>query len=240
VEEQTITPPASQPPASVAEPGQAQRLRMSYEEYLAWADEDVHAEWVNGEVIVQMPPKLRHQDVVGFLLALLRVFTQLAQLGKVLCAPFEMRATPDGPAREPDLLFVAREHLERLTEARLSGPADLVVEVISDDSVGRDRADKFYEYQRAGVWEYWIIDPRPGYERVDFYVLDEKGRYRPIPVDADGRYHSTVVPGFWFEVAWVLSEEPPNVLQALSQIVGPETMLTQGTQPGQSAGTREG
>jgi Uma2 family endonuclease len=60
-----------------------------------------------------------------------------------------MRATPDGPARQPDLLFVAREHLDRLTETRLSGPADFVVEVVSDDSVARDRADKFYEYQAA-------------------------------------------------------------------------------------------
>ena len=49
---------------------------------------------------------------------------------------------------------MAREHLERLTEARLSGPADLVVEVVSDDSVARDRADKFYEYQAAGITEY--------------------------------------------------------------------------------------
>jgi len=240
MEEQTMTPTTSQSQASVAQPGHEQRLRMSYEEYLAWADEDVHAEWVNGEVIVQMHHPLRHQRVVGFLLSLLEVFAQLSQLGKMLCAPFEMRATPDGPARAPDLLFIAREHLERLTEARLSGPADLVVEVISDDSVSRDRADKFYEYQSAGVQEYWLIDPRPGYDRVDFYVLDDKGRYRPIPVDADGRYRSTIMPGFWFEVAWVLVKEPPNVLHALAQIVGPEKWLAQGTQPGQPAGTVEG
>lgn len=235
-----MPPLTSQSQASVVRTGQEQRLWMSYEEYLAWADEDVHAEWVHGEVIVQMPPKLRHQLVVGFLLSLLKVFAQLSQLGAVLCAPFEMRATSDGPAREPDLLFVAREHMARLTEERLSGPADLVIEVISDDSVRRDRADKFYEYQSAGVQEYWIIDPRPGYERVDFYILDDTGRYRPIAVDTDGRYHSTVIPGFWFETAWVLSEEPPNVLQALSHIVGPEKLLAHGTQPGQPAETGEG
>src|SRR5215471_2020422 len=221
VEEQPITPPASQSLASVAGLVPAQRLRMSYEEYLAWADEDVHAEWVNGEVIVQMPPKLRQQNVVGFLLSLLKVFAQLSQLGTVLCAPFEMRATPDGPAREPDLLFVAREHLERLTEARLSGPADLVVEVISDDSVSRDRADKFYEYQSAGVREYWIIDPRPGCTRADFYVLDGQGRYQPVPVNPDGRYYSTVLSDFWLQVDWILATEPPAVLQALAQIAGP-------------------
>jgi Uma2 family endonuclease len=215
--------PETQPTTATATPGQ--RLRMSYEEYLAWAGEDVHAEWVNGEVIVQMPPKQPHQLVVAFLIQLLGLFIRLSNLGRLLPAPFEMRAIPDGPAREPDLLFVAHEHLDRLTEARLSGPADLVVEVVSDDSVARDRADKFYEYQAAGIREYWIIDPRPGYERVDFFVLDDKGRYKPVPVDADGRYYSTVLASFWFQVDWVLASEPPEVLQALAQVVGPQKLL---------------
>ena len=198
---------------------------MSYDEYLAWADEDIHAEWVNGEVIVQMPPKQPHQRVVTFLLRLLGQFIELFQSGCLLPAPFEMRATPDGAAREPDLLFVLQAHRDRLTEARLSGPADLVIEVVSDDSVSRDRADKFYEYQAAVITEYWIIDPRPVFERVDFYVLDDTGRYRPIPVGTDGRYHSTVLVDFWFQVDWVLTTEPPEVLRALTQIVGPQKLI---------------
>ena len=220
-----MTTPLPETPTTTATTTPGQRLRMSYEEYLAWAGEDVHAEWVNGEVIVQMPPKPRHQQVVAFLLRLLGQFIELFQLGRLLPVPLEMRAIPDGPAREPDLLFVAREHLDRLTEARLSGPADLVVEVVSDDSVACDRADKFYEYQAAGIREYWIIDPRPGYERVDFFVLDDKGRYRPVPVEPDGRYHSTVLARLWFQVDWVLTPEPPEVLQALAQIVGPQKLL---------------
>jgi Uma2 family endonuclease len=214
--------PEPQPSTGVSAPGQP--LRMSYEEYLAWTDEDVHSEWVNGEVIVQMPAKEPHQRVVAFLIQLMGLFIQLYKLGRLLPAPFEMRAVPDGSAREPDLLFVAREHLDRLSAERLSGPADLVVEVISDDSVARDRADKFYEYQAAGVREYWILDSRPARERADFYVLDGKGRYQPVPIDADGRYHSTVLPGFWMQVDWVLSVEPPDVLAALAQIVGPRTL----------------
>jgi Uma2 family endonuclease len=211
---------------------------MSYEEYLAWAGEDVHAEWVNGEVIVQKPPKEPHQRVVAFLLQLMGLFIQLFRLGELLPAPFEMRAVPDGPARQPDLLFVAREHLDRLSAERLTGPADLVVEVISDDSVARDRADKFYEYQDAGVREYWILDSRPGRERADFYVLDDKGRYRPVPIDPNGRYHSTVLPGLWLEVDWVLAE-PPDVLQALAQVVGPEK-IAQATRGERVAGSAEG
>jgi Uma2 family endonuclease len=153
------------------------------------------------------------------------LFIQLFQLGELLPAPFEMRATPDGAAREPDLIFVAREHLDRLSPERLSGPADLVVEVISDDSVARDRADKFYEYQAAGVREYWILDSRPGRERADFYVLDEKGRYRPVPPASDSRYDSTVLPGFWLQVDWITAIEPPAVLPALAQIVGPQKLV---------------
>lgn len=205
--------------------GPPQRLRMSYEEYVAWAGEAVQAEWVNGEVVVQMPPKLRHQEVVAFLMSFLDLFTRLFRLGTLLAAPFEMRATPDGPAREPDLLFVAQEHRDRLTEHRLSGPADLVIEIISDDSVARDRTDKFYEYQAAGIREYWLIDPRPGRERTDFYVLDAHGRYRAVPLDAAGRYHSTVLPGLWLREEWMLAAEPPNPLQVLAQIVGTPTLL---------------
>jgi Uma2 family endonuclease len=231
--------PSSEHQPSTGSMTQGQPLRMSYEEYLAWADEDVHAEWVNGEVIVQMPPKEPHQRVVAFLVQLMGLFIQLFQLGRLLPAPFEMRAVPDGPAREPDLIFVAREHLDRLSQERLSGPADLVVEVISDDSVARDRADKFYEYQAAGVKEYWILDSRPGRERADFYVLDEKGRYRPVPPESDGRYHSTVLPGFWLHVDWVTAAEPPAVLTALAQVVGPQKLI-EAIEAGGTARSAEG
>lgn len=208
-----------------APPRQEQRLRMSYEEFLAWADEDVHAEWVDGEVIVFMPPKTVHQDVVTFLVALLRFFVQFFQLGQALTAPYEMKVDPDSPAREPDILFIARENLARLSEDRLEGPADLIVEVVSDDSVSRDRSDKFYEYQEAGVREYWVIDPRPGKERADFWVLDEQGRYRPVPVDEDGVYRSTVIPGFWLRVDWLWAEEMPDPLLTFAEIVGPSRVM---------------
>jgi Uma2 family endonuclease len=201
---------------------------MSYEEFLAWADEDTHAEWEDGEVIIFMPPKTRHQDIATFLATLLRLFVDFFQLGEVLTAPFEMKVSPESPAREPDILFVAREHRERLTEDRLVGPADLIVEVISDDSVHRDRVRKFYEYQGAGVREYWIIDPRPGQEQADFWVLNEEGKYQPVPVGEDGVYRSTVIPGFWLRVDWLWEEELPDPLMTFGEIVGfpPEVLET--------------
>jgi Uma2 family endonuclease len=195
-----------------------QVLSMSYDEFLSWADEDTHAEWVGGKVIVFMPPKTVHQRMTMFLAMLLFQYVRLLNLGEVLTAPFEMRARPDGPAREPDLLFVAHEHLDRLTPERLGGPADLIVEIVSDSSLARDRADKFYEYQEAGVREYWIIDPRPGKERADFYQLMPDDKYQAALPDEQGRYHSLVLPGFWLQVDWLWQEPLPDPLQALREL----------------------
>jgi Uma2 family endonuclease len=51
----------------------------------------------------------------------------------------------------------------------------LIVEIISPESSGRDRGEKFYEYEMAGVREYWLIDPQR--EQVEFYELNAEGRY---------------------------------------------------------------
>lgn len=212
---------AQQPTEPVFE--EEQRLTMTYDEFLSWIDEDSHAEWVEGEVIVFMPPSDKHQVIAGFLHTLIFLFARAFNLGEVRIAPLEMRAKPDGPAREPDILFVAAAHRERLTAQRLIGPADFVVEVVSRESAGRDRAEKFYEYEEAGIREYLIIDPRAGKERVDFYRLTEEGKYLAILPDREGRYHSTVLPGFWFHPAWFWQEATPDPLLTLAEIA-PEAL----------------
>lgn len=193
---------------------------MTAEEFLAWEQADVHAEWVNGAVTIFMPASLRHQLIVSLLNTLLGLYVRLSNLGTVLTAPYSMRAVPGGPVREPDLLYVAAAHADRIQPMYLEGPADLIVEVISDTSVTRDRADKFYEYQEAGVREYLIIDSRPGKQRVDYYGLDEEGSYQPIVADAKGRFQSRVIDGFWFRREWLFQEKEPDALVLLGEIRG--------------------
>jgi Uma2 family endonuclease len=57
----------------------------------------------------------------------------------------------DRAAREPDVMFIAAANQGRIEHRFLNGPADLVIEVVSDESVGRDRGEKFYEYEDAGA-----------------------------------------------------------------------------------------
>lgn len=194
-------------------------LRMTYEDFLAWADEDTLAEWVEGEVIMTSPASLQHQLISGFLSAVMGIYAQGRQLGVVVTGPFQMKLRN---GREPDLIFVATDHLGRFQENRLEGPADLVVEIISPESVDRDRGRKFYEYEQGGIPEYWLIDPLRRW--VDVYVLEDD-RYRLTFSGATGVCESHHLTGFWLDVDWLWQRPLPTPLRALAEIVQADSSL---------------
>jgi len=195
--------------------------KMTYEEFLDWADEDTLAEWVDGEVVMYSPASDRHQDLARFLTTVLGIYVETYDLGVVRPAPFQMKLER---GREPDLLFVASEHLDRLKETYLDGPADMVVEIVSPESVGRDRGEKFYEYAQGGVPEYWLIDPQM--EWADFYRL-EGNRYRAAFSGETGEYRAPVLPGFWLRVEWLWQEPLPHPLRVLGEIAGVDTEVVE-------------
>src|SRR5690242_3874872 len=86
------------------------RLIMTYEEFLERVGDESHAEWVNGEVTIFMPPRTIHQRLVFWLSTLIALYARHFDLGEIIVAPFEMRLWPGRSSREPDILFVAREH----------------------------------------------------------------------------------------------------------------------------------
>lgn len=195
------------------------RLRMSYDEYYDWVDSHTHSEWVDGEVTVFMPPIPRHALIVNFLSTLLRFFVDIGQVGQIVSAPFEMKLRAGRSYREPDLLFVKTENLDRIDAKRLTGPADLAIEVLSEDDPNRDRVEKFAEYQDAGIPEYWIVEGREGRAGVEFYRLGLDGRYVLVTMAADGRFYSDVVSGFWLDPAWLAADPLPSVVDCLRAIV---------------------
>jgi Uma2 family endonuclease len=189
---------------------------LTYEEFLAWADDKTFAEWVDGEVIVMSPVSLPHAEISLFLARLLSDFSEAHNLGQVLTAPFQMRLRNVERGREPDILFVAQEHLARLTHTFLDGPADLVVEIVSPESVLRDRGEKFAEYEIEGVREYWVVDPEQ--QRADFFMLGEDGRYERRRPDAQGIYHSVVLTGLWLNVNWLYQQPLPPLRDVLREL----------------------
>jgi Uma2 family endonuclease len=208
-----------------------QRFPMSLGDYLAWEDEDIRAEWVNGEVIVFAPSWTRHVELSVFLTVLLSTYLRLFDLGAFYASGLRMRLNTVNVVRLPDIMIVRKENLFRVTSRMIEGPADLVMEFTSQDSEVRDREEKYREFETAGVSEYIQIDSRLDGDDFRFDRRNEDSRFEPVVADAEGRYHSMVLPGIWIDPRWFQQEELPDPLRLL-RIISPEgwrRLLAEGT-----------
>ena len=183
---------------------------ISYEAFLERTDL-TFAEWVDGEVIVKPSETSRHQDLVVFLSTSISVWIEERDLGWTL-SRFQIKLAPNLPGREPDFFFVRHASPAKLHTYYLEGPADLTVEIASLKSRARDRGEKFYEYEQAGVKEYWLIDPER--EQAEFYLLDERGVYQAVPLD-DGVFRSEVLEGLGLDTSWLWQEPLPPLMFVL-------------------------
>jgi len=186
---------------------------LSEEEFVAWCDEDVKAEWVEGRVIMMSPANTAHVRLTSFLDRVMAAFVERRDLGEVFGPELATRLSPR-IRRVPDLMFVAKERLPNVGPTHLEGPPDLALEIVSPDSVDRDWRAKYADYQAAGVREYWVIDP--AHQRVEAYRLVD-GAYQSIAHD-QGRVASSVLAGFYLREEWLWRAELPKVSEALQEI----------------------
>lgn len=156
-------------------------MHYTYADYLTW-DETERTELIDGIPFMMAPPSRVHQEISG------ELFRQIANYldGKrcrVYAAPFAVRLfsktdTPDHAVDtvvEPDLSIVCDR--EKLDDRGCKGAPDMIVEILSPSSVRNDRLTKFNLYQRAGVREYWIVNPTE--KSVQVFVL-EGGHYAAV------------------------------------------------------------
>ncbi|MCC7365640.1 MAG: Uma2 family endonuclease [Dehalococcoidia bacterium] len=190
---------------------------MTAEEFLDW-DHGGFAEWVDGRAYKYTMVTPPHQLVVQFMVTLLETLAEFRAGGVVLSGPAAMRCVPGGRIREPDIVYVLPGNASRITDRLLEGPADLVIEVVSPDSPARDRVTKLEEYDQAGIPEYWVVDPRPGSERVEFFARSDGGRLERRVADENGVYHSAIVSGLWVRVSWLL-DGGASLREALREVV---------------------
>lgn len=188
-------------------------LRMSWEEFLEWADDQTHAEWVDGEVIPMSPATLLHTDIQQFLLALFRLYAESRSGGTVLGDPFLMHLPRQKRGRIPDVFYVSTQRLGLLKDTYMSDAADIAVEIVSPDSIRRDRVEKMKEYELAGVREYWLIDLTM--RTAEFFILGVDEKYSKATLEEDGVFRSTVLEGFWLNANWFWSRPLPKILDVL-------------------------
>ncbi len=176
----------------------------SEDDYLA-LDTNQRVEFSHGYIEFQSHLTLTHQRILASLLFSLDTFVTAERLGLVLPGGVPMRLCA-GKFRIPDIIFVRAEHDFRLTERYLDC-ADLVMEVVigSDRNRDRDLVDKREEYARAGIAEYWIIDPAEG--RITVLVLEGLEYTEHGTFVRGERATSRLLPGFELDVAAALDAQ---------------------------------
>lgn len=170
--------------------------QWTYEDYAAIV-EDGRYDVVDGVLYMSPSPSWEHQSIIGEIFAYLRDFMQVRGLGQVRVAPLDVELSRRNVV-QPDVLVLLNEHLDRVTHSRILGAPDLVVEVASPSTARHDLSEKGNAYTRAGVTEYWIVNPDA--HTVELLVL-KNSSYRSLGLfSGDAVLPSVVVPDFPVQV----------------------------------------
>ena len=180
--------------------------KYSYADYLTWP-EDERWEIIDGIAYMQAAPSPAHQLVAG---ELHRQFANYLQGKpcKAYPAPFCVRLTKGDEKRnedikrvvEPDITIVCDK--TKIDEHGCNGTPDMIVEVLSPSSIKNDRVTKFNKYEKAGVNEYWIVEPDG--KIVSVFILQNNGRYgRPDIYIEDEKINVSIFPDLTIDLGTV-------------------------------------
>ena len=158
----------------------ARKERYTFADCLTWSENE-RIEIIDGEAVMMAPPSSIHQEISVAITSQLYNFLE-GKKCKVYPAPFGVRLferngeVPEDVDTmvEPDISVVCDKN--KIDKHGCKGAPDLVVEILSPSSLRHDRLVKLGLYQRAGVREYWIVDPE--YKSVQVFMLDNNGSLR--------------------------------------------------------------
>jgi len=171
----------------------AENRRYTYADYLEWEGPERY-QLINGEVFQMASPSVAHQ---ALLMGLSSKFDNWLQGKpcKAFAAPLDVRLFPkkdksDNTVVQPDLLVVCDK--DKLGKGSVNGAPDLVIEIVSPSNTHSELFLKFQYYLKAGVREYWIIDPEGKKVQVHIY---ENGHYISTAYENNDHIAVTVLPG---------------------------------------------
>ena len=160
-------------------------VKLTYDDFLLFPEDGKRHELIDGEHYVTASPNLKHQLIVGQLYLTIGSWLEAHPVGRIVLAPFDVIFS-DIDVVEPDLLFIAADRTgDILTSQGVRGAPDLVVEVASKSTRARDETLKRRLYERAGVVEYWIVDPAIDVVRV--YRREKTAFLRPEELSREAK-----------------------------------------------------
>lgn len=170
--------------------------KIKRKQFYADIDDDLKAEFINGEVIIHSPVKKEHTYSTYFITQLLRNYVHINQLGYVGYEKVLSAFTRND--YEPDVVFFNTEKSKNFKKGMWKFPIpDLIVEVLSKSTEHRDRNLKFSDYESHGVTEYWIVDAEK--ETVEQYLL-QKNKFVLHFKAHKGTVESKAIKGFTADI----------------------------------------
>ncbi|MBY5956745.1 Uma2 family endonuclease [Membranicola marinus] len=155
--------------------------------------EGTRAQIIENQLTMSPPLSNIHQKTLNRINVSIFLHVEKHLLGEVRIAPFGVYLD-DENVFEPDIVFVTNDNLHRIKEDGLHGSPDMVIEILSSSNARVDENQKKKVYERHGVKEYWIVDPKT--KEVNGFFLEDD-RYGS-PVKFDGKI-SSIVLDFDFE-----------------------------------------
>jgi Uma2 family endonuclease len=172
------------------------KAKLTYADFLLFPDDGQRHELIDGEHYVTPSPNIRHQQLSIRLSTELANYLRLHPIGEVFYAPLDC-VMSDFDVVEPDLLVVLADQSNILTPQNVRGAPALVVEILSPGTRKVDERIKRDLYERAGVREYWVVDPLANKIRV--HRREASGELRMgtvVKADSDDVLRTELLPEF--------------------------------------------
>jgi Uma2 family endonuclease len=180
--------------------------KLTYDDYLLFPEDGKRHELIDGEHFVTPAPHTRHQRILLRLVYEMETFLRRQPLGTLLIAPADVVfSTLD--VVQPDLLFVSAARSE-IVDAFVAGAPNLAVEILSPSTRRHDEVTKRDLYDRAGVPEYWLLDPEAETVKVWLREGERFGRPRLLSLRDNDVLGSEQLPGLAIPVGALFSASP--------------------------------
>jgi len=181
-------------------------VKLTYDDFLLFPDDGNRHELIDGEHYVTPSPNPRHQRILGKLHLAIGKYLEEHSVGEVFFAPLDV-VISNFDVVEPDLLYMSRERAAQvLVPEHVRGVPELVVEVGSKSTRKRDETIKRELYQRAGITEYWVVDPRREVIRVYRNTADGFGLPHELRRESGDTLTTTLLPGLEISLEAVFSD----------------------------------
>ncbi|HVJ48890.1 Uma2 family endonuclease [Desulfitobacterium sp.] len=170
--------------------------KYTYADYLTWPENE-RWEIIDGTAYMQSAPTWQHQSISRELLLQFGEYLRNRPC-QVFAAPFDLRL-PESEEKDEDVTSVLQPDItivcdsSKLKGTGYYGTPDLIIEIISPSTGKMDRLYKFNKYEKAGVKEYWIVEPEN--KLVSVFIQQENQRYgRPDVYSEEDKIKVSIFP----------------------------------------------